>query len=407
MGPLSGIRVIDLTSVVMGPFATQILGDFGADVVKVEAPEGDLIRKIGPGRHPGMGALCMNSNRSKRSITLDLKKEAGRRAFLRLCQTADVMVCNVRAKAMSRLGLDYESIRAANPRIVYAGLYGFDQNGPYADRPAYDDLIQGAATLPYIYQRATGHEPRFVPSAIADRVVALYAVGVIASALVERARTGKGQAVSIPMFETMVAVMMSDHMGGLSFEPPLDQGGYTRQLSPFRRPYETSDGYICTAIFADQHWERLLVAIDRTDLPKTNPRFADFQSRYANIDGVNAWLSDMFRTRSTAEWLDLLQRADIPVMPMHDFVSILQDPQLLATGFFEMVDHPSEGRMRQISVPASFSRTPPQPFRPAPRQGEHGEDILLEAGFSRQEIDDLLARHALITVDRADGSVTG
>lgn len=394
-GPLSGIRILDLTSVVMGPFATQILGDFGADVVKIEAPEGDLVRKIGPGRHPGMGALFMNSNRSKRSITLDLKKNAGREAFLRLCQTADVMVSNVRAKGMRRLGLDYEAIKAVNPQIIYAGLHGFNQSGPYADRPAYDDLIQGAAMLPYIYQRATGHEPRFVPSAIADRIVALYAVGAIASALVERARTGRGQSVSIPMFETMVAFVLADHLSGLSFEPPLDQGGYTRQLSPYRRPYETSDGYLCTAIFADQHWERLLIAIDRTELPQTDPRFRDFQSRYANIDEVNAWLSDLFKTRTTAEWLHLLEAADIPVMPMHDFTSILTDPQLAATDFFKMDDHPSEGRIRQLAVPVAFSRTSPAPCRPAPRQGENGEEILLEAGFTRQEIVALLADKVL------------
>ena len=395
MGPLDGIRVIDLTSVVMGPFATQILGDFGADIIKVEAPEGDLVRKIGPGRHPGMGALYMNSNRSKRSVTLDLKKPAGRETFLRLCKSADVMVCNVRAKAMRRLGLDYAAIKAVNPRIIHAGLYGFDQRGPYADRPAYDDLIQGAATLPYLYQRATGHEPRYVPSAIADRIVALYAVGAITSALVERARTGMGQSVSIPMFETVASVMMADHLGGLTFDPPLDQGGYSRQLSPHRRPYETSDGYICTAIFADQHWERFLIAIDLTDLPSTDPRFRDFQSRYANIDAVNAWLSETFKTRSTEEWLGLLEDADIPVMPMHDFASIMQDPHLVATGFFRTTDHPTEGRIREMSIPAGFSRTPPQPSGPAPRQGEHGEKILLEIGLTPHEIDALRAGNVL------------
>jgi crotonobetainyl-CoA:carnitine CoA-transferase CaiB-like acyl-CoA transferase len=396
MGPLAGIRVIDMTSVVMGPFATQILGDFGADIIKVEAPEGDLVRKIGPGRHPGMGALFMNSNRSKRSITLDLKKQAGRNAFLNLCKSADVMVCNVRARAMRRLGLDYDAIKAVNPRIIYAGLYGFDQRGPYADRPAYDDLIQGAATLPYLYQRATGHEPRFVPSAIADRIVALYAVGAITSALVERARTGQGQSVSIPMFETVASVMMADHLGGLTFDPPLDQGGYSRQLSPHRRPYETSDGYICTAIFADQHWERFLVAIGLTDLPSTDPRFRDFQSRYANIDDVNAWLSETFKTRSTQEWLRVLEDADIPVMPMHDFGSIMKDPHLVAIEFFKMMDHPTEGRIRSLSIPAAFSRTPPQPSGHAPRQGEHGEEILLEAGLTPQEIDALRTSNVLL-----------
>ncbi len=387
MGPLAGIRVLDLTSVVMGPFAAQIMGEWGADVIKIEAPEGDMVRRIGPGRHPGMGGLFLNSNRAKRSITLDLKSAGGREVMLRLCRDADVLLCNVRAAAMERLGLGYAAVRAVNPRIIYAGLHGFDQRGPYAGRPAYDDLIQGAATVPHAYRRATGHEPRFRPSAIADRVVALYAVGAIASALYERAASGEGQALSIPMLETMVSVMMADHMGGLTFDPPLDRGGYTRQLSPWRRPYETRD--ICTAIFADQHWERLLAAIGRTDLPQTDPRFADFQSRYAHIDEVNAWLFELFLTRTTAEWQKLLNEADIPVLPMHDFESVLEDPHLAATGFFRMTEHPSEGRIRQMAVPAQFSRTAAEPGLPAPRQGEHGAEILAAAGFSQDEIDRL------------------
>lgn len=395
MGPLQGIRIIDMTSVLMGPYATQMLGDFGADVIKVEAPEGDLVRQIGPMRNAGMGPLFLHANRSKRSITLDLKQPEGRAVLLRLCETADVLVYNVRAQAMERLGLSYQAVAAVNPKIVYAGMLGYSQNGPYAARPAYDDLIQGASTLPYLFARVNEGRPRYVPAAIADRIVGLVAVNAILASLIERDRSGAGQRVDVPMFETMVSFVLGDHMGGLTFDPPLDHGGYARQLSADRRPYQTSDGYICTLIYNDGHWRRFFAAIGQPEMPEADPRFRDFTARMRHIDEVYGALSQIFLTRSTAEWLELLAGADVPAMPMYDLEGVLEDPHLVATGFFRTLDHPTEGPIRSMAVPAQWSRTPALPERLAPRQGEHSAEILREAGFSAIDIAELEYRGVL------------
>ena len=251
MGPLKGIKVIDMTTVLMGPYATQMLGDYGADVIKVESHDGDVTRQIGPTRHPGMGPVFLNTNRNKRSICLDLKKPAGREAVLRLIKSADVLVYNVRPQAMARLNLGYDVVSEINPRLIYAGVFGFGQDGPYAAKPAYDDLIQGATALPALMAQTADGVPRYVPNALVDRIVGLTAVGAISASLVDRNRTGRGQRVDIPMFETMAGFVMGDHMGGLTYEPPLDKGGYARHLSPDRRPYRTSDGYICVIVYND------------------------------------------------------------------------------------------------------------------------------------------------------------
>jgi crotonobetainyl-CoA:carnitine CoA-transferase CaiB-like acyl-CoA transferase len=385
MGPLEGVKVIDMTSVLMGPYATQTLGDYGADVIKVESPDGDITRQIGPARNPGMGPIFLNTNRSKRSISLDLKKPAGREVLLRLAAKADVLVYNVRPQAMARLKLDYESVAAVNPGIVYAGMFGFGQDGPYAAKPAYDDLLQGASGLSYLIARAGDGTPRYVPTAMADRVVGLAAVGAILASLVRRGRTGRGQQVDIPMFETMVGFVLGDHLGGLTFEPPLDQGGYARQLSPDRRPYRTSDGFISVIIYNDKQWDSFFAAAGRGDL-REDPMFADFAGRMANIDAVYAELGRIFATRTTAEWLKLLTEADIPTMPVHDLQSLLQDPHLVKTGFFAAADHPTEGAIRSMRVAATWSDTPAVPTRLAPRLGEQSREILAEAGFSSEAI---------------------
>ena len=396
MGALAGVRVIDMTSVLMGPYATRHLGDMGAEVIKVEAPGGDVTRHIAPARHPGMGAIYLNVNRNKRSICLDLKKPGGRDALITLVRDADVLVYNVRPQAMARLGLSWETLQAVNPGLIYAGIYGFGQDGPYAAQPAYDDLIQGGCGLAWLMGRAGDGTPRYVASAVADRVVGLAAMGAICAALVHRAKTGEGQRVDVPMFETMVDMVMSDHLSGLTYDPPLDQGGYQRHLSRFRRPYATKDGHVCALIYTDGHWARFFAATGLTDLPQRDPRFRDFASRNAHIDDVYEELNRIFAERTSAEWLALLREADIPAMPLHDLASLMQDPHLAALDFFRRVEHPSEGAMHDMRPAAGFSQTPSQVTRLAPGLGEHGREILLAAGFDDALIEELAASGALI-----------
>src|SRR5882724_2418603 len=385
MGPLQGIKVIDMTTVLMGPFATQTLGDYGADIIKVESLDGDVTRLIGPTRHPGMGPVFLNTNRNKRSICLDLKKPAGRDAVLRLIETADVLIYNVRPQAMARLDLGYDVVSQRNPRLIYAGVFGFGQDGPYAAKPAYDDLIQGATALPALMAQTSDGVPRYVPNALVDRIVGLTAVGAVCASLVHRDRTGRGQRVDIPMFETMASFVMGDHMGGLTYEPPLDKGGYARHLARDRRPYKTSDGYICVIVYNDKQWNNFFAATGRDDL-RSNPKFATFAGRATNIDAVYAELARILETKTTEEWTSNMEKADVPVLPMHDLESILQDPHLVATDFFPIAHHPTEGAIRNMRPSARWSETPVETPRLAPRLSEHSAEILREAGFAPDEI---------------------
>ena len=385
MGPLAGVKIVDMTSVLMGPYATQMLGDYGADVIKIETLEGDVTRQIGPTRHPGMGPVYLNTNRSKRSLCLDLKMPAGRDAALRLIRDADVLVYNVRPQAMTRLKLGYDVVSALNPRLIYAGVFGFGQDGPYAAKPAYDDLIQGGSGLAHLMAVGGDDTPRYVPNALVDRIVGLTAVGAICASLVHRDRTGRGQRLDIPMLETMASFVMGDHMGGLTYEPPLDKGGYARHLSRDRRPYQTADGYLCVIVYNDKQWQNFFKATGRDDL-RDDPRFNHFAGRAVHIDLVYAELARIFLTRSTAEWTELLEAADVPVMPLHDLEGVLQDPHLKATDFFPIVEHPTEGPIRNMRVSANWSETPAEPSRLAPRLNADGEAILREAGFSEDEI---------------------
>lgn len=407
MGPLSGIKVIDLTTVLMGPFATQYMGDFGADVIKVESPAGDTIRAIGPSPSPTMGPLFLNSNRSKRSIVLNLKTPEGREILLDLCREADVLVYNVRPAAMKRLGLSWEDVSAVNPRLIYAGLYGYGQNGRYAARPAYDDLIQGGSALAHLFTISGSAEPRYVPATIADRVVGLTGLSGILAAIIERSRSGVGQRVDVPMFETMVNLVLCDHLGGLTFDPPAGPAGYTRLLAANRRPLKTADGHLCALVYTDDQWRRFLAAIDREDLPQTDTRFASFGTRIDNIDHVYGWLAEVFLTRTSSEWMDLLDAADVPVMAMHTLQSVLSDPHLVESGFFDHVDHPSEGRMLRMANPVQMSATPAQAGRHAPLLGEHTVEVLEELGISPERIARLLGDGVATAADAADADGNG
>lgn len=385
----------------MGPYATQYMGDFGADVIKVEPPSGDLVRNAGPSRSPAMGPLFLNANRSKRSVVLNLKSPEGRALLLDLCRGADVLVYNVRPAAMKRLGLSWEEVRTVNPRLIYAGLYGYGQQGRYAMRPAYDDLIQGGATLSHLFMLSGSTEPRYVPAAIADRVVGLTALGGILAAIIERNRSGVGQRVDVPMFETMVSFILSDHLGGLSFDPPLDDGGYARQLARDRRPLPTADGHICALVYTDDHWRRFLAAIGRSDLMEADKRFATFGARNENVSFVYGWLAEIFRTRTSGEWIDLLDAADVPVMAMHTLETVLRDPHLADVGFFNVVEHPSEGRTVAMSNPVQMSATPVEITRYAPKLGQHTVEILRELEVEPDRISSLIDRGIVAASDIA------
>ncbi|WP_417518844.1 CaiB/BaiF CoA transferase family protein [Minwuia sp.] len=392
--PLDGVRIVDLSNLLMAPYATQILGDLGADIVKVEAPDGDPVRGIGPLRNPGMGHIFLSVNRSKRSIVLDLKQPDGLAAMKALLKDADVLLYNRRPVVMERLGLGYRTVADINPRIIYAGLFGYGQDGPYADRPAFDDLIQGAIGIPRVTMEVYGQEPTYVPAAIVDRGVALWAVGQINAALFHQSRTGEGQRIDIPMFEMMTSFMLGEHLGGMAFEPPLGPPGYKRLFAPDRRPYATSDGHICVLIYTDRQWRSFFRAIGREAEHDADPRFAGMTARNENIASIYADLAALLKTRTTAAWQKVLDDADIPVMPMNSLDDLLADPHLAATGFFQVSEHPSEGTIRDMAVPSTWSATQPAPTRHAPRLGEHSVEILNEIGYDEETINRMLASGA-------------
>jgi crotonobetainyl-CoA:carnitine CoA-transferase CaiB-like acyl-CoA transferase len=391
-GPLAGVRVIDCTTVVLGPWAAQQLGDLGADVVKVEPPQGDTTRQLGPMRHPGMGAFFLAVNRNKRSIVLDLKQEPARRALLRLAERADVLLHNHRPQAARRLGLSYEMFRAVNPGLVYVGTYGFGAAGPYGDKPAYDDIIQGASGLAALQTDLAG-EPRYVPTLVADKTGSMTVLAAVLAALYHKARTGEGQAVEVPMFESLAAWLMVEHLNGETFVPPLETIGYKRLLNRWRRPFRTKDGYLAILPYTDQNWRDFFTIAGRPDL-LDDPRFATFGSRLRHVEALYEELSAIATTRTSAEWLAGLDCRNIPAMIVNSLETLLTDPQLEATGFWRVVEHPSEGTMRLPGIPTTYSKTPGDIRRLPPRLGEHSVEILREAGLGAAEIDDLVASGA-------------
>ncbi len=392
-GPLDGVRILDLTTVVMGPYATQILADFGADVIKVEPPEGDVMRHNAPMRSKGMGHIFMNANRNKRSVVLDLKQDSARAACLAIAKDADVLVYNIRPQAMARLKLGYDEVRAVNPRIIYVGAFGYSQRGPYAPKAAYDDLIQGATGLPWLSKEAGADSPRYVPATIADRSVGLHIVNAVCAALYRREKSGTGQRVDVPMFESLLQTVMGEHMGGYTYLPQMGAPGYARMLAKERRPYETKDGYVCVLVYNDKQWRAFFELIGRPEL-FADPRYATPEARSRDFEGANALVAAEMKKRGTAEWVAVLERADIPVQRMNSLTDVVEDPHLAAIGYFREVEHPSEGRIRSMAVPSEWSESAPEYRRHAPRLGEHTREVLRETGLQDGAIEQLIASGA-------------
>jgi crotonobetainyl-CoA:carnitine CoA-transferase CaiB-like acyl-CoA transferase len=373
--PLAGIRIVDLTSIVLGPLASLTLAGLGAEVIKVEAPEGDHVRNAGCMRHDGMGHVFLHGNRGKKSVVLDLKQADARASLLRLIETADVFICNVRPAAMSRLGLGADELAAANPRLVHVTACGYASSGPYSDKPAYDDLIQGATGVPWLMQQHTGGEPRYVPLSLADRVTGLHLVYAVTTALFTRERTGRGQFVEVPMFESVAHFVLADHLAGRTYEPSISNAGYDRLLSTNRRPYPTNDGYLCVLIYNDRHWQRFLEAIGQPER-FNDPRFSSQANRSRHIHEVYGFVGEVMRTRSTREWVELFDRIDIPNQVPNTIEDLLADPQLQASGLLSQQEHPTEGRLRVLGSPVQFAHTERAQLSPAPRLGEHTREIV-------------------------------
>ena len=391
-GPLSGVRIVDCTTVVLGPWAAQQLGDMGAEVIKVEPPEGDTTRQLGPMKNPNMGAFYLACNRNKRSIVLDLKQPAARDALLRLARDANVLLHNYRPQAARRLGMSYEAFRAVNPGIVYVGTYGFRATGPYGDKPAYDDIIQAASGIASLQASIMG-EPRYVPTIVADKTSSMTVLAAVLAALYHQARTGEGQEVEVPMSESLAAWVMVEHLYGETFTPPADTIGYKRILNPNRRPFKTRDGYLAILPYTDQNWRDFFQLTERRDLAD-DPRYKTLGTRLRHIEGLYAEVAKVAVTRTNAEWLTALDALNIPAMSVNTLESLLHDPHLEAVGFWQMVDHPTEGPMRLPGPPATYGKTPGGIRRLPPRLGEHSEEILREAGFSPDEVAALLSSGA-------------
>ncbi len=389
-GPLAGLRILDMTAVVLGPLATQILGDYGADVIKVEPLEGDLMRANGAqradGSTAGLSSIFLAINRNKRSLAIDLKSEEGRAALRRLVSTCDALVHNMRVEAIERLGFGYDEVRAIKPDIVYCVATGFGQDGPDRARPAFDDVIQAASGIVAV-SNVYAERPDYVSSLIADKTTGLALVNAVLAALVHRARTGEGQYVETPMLETMTAFVLAEHMGGMTFEPREGAAGYARLLQGGRRPMQTKDGWLALLPYTAEHWTAFFSEVDRMDMVEIA---VDRTKRNRHVQDLYAAMRDALALRTTGEWIEACERLDIPATRLYALDDLPDHPHLVATGFFETHDHPTVGKVRLTRPPTKFDRTPATIRRHAPKLGEQSREILQEAGLSDAEIGPLL-----------------
>lgn len=379
-GPLDGYRIVDLTTTFSGPYCTQLLGDFGADVIKVERPGGDITRSFGDSRSERMGSVFLGVNRNKRSVVLDLKEPGDRERFVALVRSADALVHNMRPAAMSRLRLGYDDLAAVAPRLVYCLISGYGPGGRYAGRAAYDDIVQGMTGLAWLQGQVTGTEPTYMATPIADKTVGLVAASTVLAALLHRGPTGHGQHVEVPMFETLSAYALAEQLGGRAYHPPIGDTGYPRMRSANRRPYRTKDGYICVAVYTTGHWVSFLAHVGRADILR-DERYRTAAGRSAHTDDLYAIVRAEMLRRTSQEWLDVLFDLDIPAGPLRSLDELFDDQHLLDTDFFQVVDHPSEGAVVSVRNPVRFAGTPlvePRDMRQAPVLGAHTDDVLAE-----------------------------
>lgn len=383
-GPLAGIRVLDLTQFILGPVATQILGDMGADIIKVESPQGDQNRYIGPAPIPAMAALYLGMNRNKRSVVLDLKSKAAMAVLMRMVKQSDVFVHSLRPGAAERLGISYARIAAVNPGIVYASAPGYRSDGPLKDRPAYDDVIQGESGIADMNLRASG-QPRYMPTVLADKFCGYVLASSISMALFHRQRTGEGQSVEVPMLETMLSFNLVEHLWTGNFGDPMGPLGYDRAMMAERRPFATADGHICLMATTDVQWQKLFDAMGRSEL-RTDPRFSSVAARSQRFSELYGIVASEMPKRPTQEWRQLLDAADIPNSAAKRLVDLPSDPYLVETKYFKHYSHPEAGPLVTTSIPVKFSKTPGEIRTPPPCLGEHTEEILAGFGLTSAEI---------------------
>lgn len=388
-GALEGIKILDLTTVIMGPYATVMLGDLGAEVIKIEALDGDLSRKIGPRRHDGMTALAMNLQRNKQSVALDLKAPGARSVLDRLVKDADVVVTNLRPRSRDPLGLSYDALRALSPDIILCSAQAYAESSPRRDYPAYDDMVQAASGAASLAQHIDG-AARYAPYVIADKVSGLHMVIGIMAALVHRAATGEGQHVEVPMVDTMINFNLVEHFGGHTFEPAEGPFGWSRVLVPERSPYRTSDGFVCLLPYSDANWRDFFEISGLTEF-SDDPRFADLNSRHCHMSELLALVHQATPTHSTAEWLKMCHARNIPASALLDLENISTDEYARDQAVVRLEEHPTEGSYYTSLSPFRMSQSPVTLRRHAPHLGGDTVDVLGSLGFSEEDIGEMIA----------------